>query len=144
MHLRCLQQGFVVTQNAVRALQQLDPEGVAARRKRRLVRRMYRSACPNAAWHMDGYDKLKPFGIAINGCIYGYSRKIMRLEAYTTNHNSKVILGYHLKAVWKQGGCPAKIRADIGTENRLIEHVQTLLCRSEKSFYMIKALETKE
>ena len=83
MHLRCLQQGFVVTQNTVRALQQLlDPEGVAPRRKRRLVRRMYRSAGPNAAWHMDGYDKLKPFGIAINGCIDGYSRKIMWLETY--------------------------------------------------------------
>ena len=81
---------------------------------------------------MDGYDKLKPFGIAINGCIDGYSRTIRWLEAYTTNNNPKVILGY-LEAVRKQGGCPAKIRADMGTENRLIEHVQTLLCRSDKS-----------
>ena len=27
---------------------------------------------PNYAWHCDGYDKLKPFGIAIQGCIDGY------------------------------------------------------------------------
>ena len=103
-------------------------------RKRRLVRRIYRSAGPNAAWHMDGYDKLKPFGIAINGCTDGYSKKIMWLEAYTTNNNPRVILGYCLEAVRKQGGCPTEIRADMGTENRLLEHVQTLLCRSEKSF----------
>ena len=28
---------------------------------------------PNFLWHCDGYDKLKPFGIAIHGCIDGYS-----------------------------------------------------------------------
>ena len=27
---------------------------------------------PNYIWHMDGYDKLKPFGIAVHGCIDGY------------------------------------------------------------------------
>ena len=26
---------------------------------------------PNFSWHCDGYDKLKPFGIAIHGCIDG-------------------------------------------------------------------------
>ena len=28
-------------------------------------------AGPNQAWHCDGYDKLKPFGLAIHGCIDG-------------------------------------------------------------------------
>ena len=26
---------------------------------------------PNFIWHMDGYDKLKPYGITIHGCIDG-------------------------------------------------------------------------
>ena len=28
-------------------------------------------------WHIDGYDKLKPFDFAIHGAIDGYSRKIL-------------------------------------------------------------------
>ena len=51
-----------------------------------------------------------------------------------TNNTPKVILGYYLEAVRKQGRCPVKINADMRTENRLIEHVQTLLGKSEKSF----------
>ena len=27
---------------------------------------------PNYAWHCDGYDKLKPYGLPIHGCIDGY------------------------------------------------------------------------
>ena len=26
---------------------------------------------PNYLWHMDSYDKLKPYGISIHGCIDG-------------------------------------------------------------------------
>lgn len=67
-----------------------NPEGTAQRRCRRLKRRIYRSKVslarryvftliivhitqgPNYVWHCDGYDKLKPYGIAIHGCIDGY------------------------------------------------------------------------
>lgn len=135
VHRRCIQAGMVVTQTTVRHLQELlDPEGVLARCKRRLVRRTYRSSGPNATWHMDGYDKLKPFGIALSGCIDGYSRKLLWLEAYSTNNNPKVILGYYLTAVSEMHGCPAKIRADMGTENGMVELAQKLLCRNENSF----------
>ena len=27
---------------------------------------------PNYVWHMDRYDKLSPYGLAIHGCIDGY------------------------------------------------------------------------
>ncbi len=27
---------------------------------------------PNQVWHIDGYDKLTPFGLSIHGCIDGY------------------------------------------------------------------------
>ena len=85
MHLRCLQQRLCGNSKH-------GPRTATTSGSRRcggttetstIVRRMYSSAGPNAAWHMDGYDELKPFGIAINGCIDGYSRKIMWLEAYT-------------------------------------------------------------
>lgn len=70
MHLKCLQNGFVVTQKTVRQLLRiLDPEGVETRRRRRLRRRRYFNKGPNYIWHTDCYDKLKPFGICITGCI---------------------------------------------------------------------------
>ena len=67
---------------------------------------------------MDGYAKLKPFGIAIHICIDGYSRQIIWLEAYYSNNNPRIVLGYYLKVVKEKEGCPRKIRADHGTENR--------------------------
>ncbi|KAF7642721.1 hypothetical protein LDENG_00252490, partial [Lucifuga dentata] len=52
LHLRAVQLGFVVSQDTIRRIIKLvDPEGVELRRARR---------GPNALWHVDGYDKLKP------------------------------------------------------------------------------------
>lgn len=60
MHSKCLQHAFVVSQKTVRLLLSiLDPEGVAARRRHRLVRRKYRTNGPNEVWYMDGYDTIK-------------------------------------------------------------------------------------
>ena len=44
----------------------LDPVGVEARSRHRLQRRQYKTAGPNHIWHIDGYDKLKPFGFCIH------------------------------------------------------------------------------
>ena len=54
--------GLVVTRNVVRQiLKVVDPEGVEARSRHRLRRRRYCAKGPNYIWHIDGYDKLKPF-----------------------------------------------------------------------------------
>lgn len=34
---------------------------------------------PNYTWHMDGYDKLSPYGVTIHGCIDGYVKKNVAL-----------------------------------------------------------------
>ena len=75
----------------------VDPDDVETRKKRKLKRRMYHVKVtialaysnlvlltqtysyhatplyqgPNEVWHCDGYDKLKPYGFAIHGCIDG-------------------------------------------------------------------------
>ena len=49
----------------------IDPEGTKVRKSRRLQRRIYLNKGPNYLWHMDGYDKLKPYGITIHGCVDG-------------------------------------------------------------------------
>ena len=59
---------MVVPHETVRMLlKQLDPVAVQNRRHHRLQRRTYSSHGPNDTWHIDGYDKLRPYGILING-----------------------------------------------------------------------------
>ena len=59
-HCLRLQYGIQTSRNNVeRILRELDPEGTALRRARRLRRRSYMNPGPNFAWHVDGYDKLK-------------------------------------------------------------------------------------
>ncbi len=89
----------------------LDPIGSQARQTRRLRRRQYFAEGPNYVWHIDLYDKLKPYGICINGCIDGFSRQVIWLRATLTNSNPKVIGGYFVEALERCGGCPRLVRA---------------------------------
>lgn len=50
----------------------MDPNGVMSRRHHRLQKRIYFNKGPNFLIHIDGYDKLKPYGFAIHGAICGY------------------------------------------------------------------------
>ncbi|XP_074034643.1 uncharacterized protein [Leptinotarsa decemlineata] len=128
MHLRCIQNNLVVTQDIVRELLWLlDPEGVETRKRKRLRRRQYFNKGPNYLWHVDSYDKLKPFGICINGCIDGFSRHIIWLRAGITSSDPKVIGGYFLDGIKMIGGCPETLRCDMGTENTCIEKIQKSL-----------------
>ena len=58
-------------------LKEVDPEGSEPRRRHRLKRRVYVNQGADYAWHLDGYDKLNPFGFAIHGAIDGFSRKVL-------------------------------------------------------------------
>ena len=73
------------------------------------MRRCVRHACrPKFIWHIDG--------LCINGCICGFTRKLIWLNVYQTNNDPKIIGGYFLD-VKGYGGCPLKIRTDYRTEN---------------------------
>ncbi|KAJ8319785.1 hypothetical protein KUTeg_001372 [Tegillarca granosa] len=142
MHLKCKHSGFNIPRDTVYFIMKLlDPKGMQNRQRKRLKRRQYSCPGPNFVWHVDSYDKLKPFGIAINGCIDGYSRCVIWLEAATTNSNPRVIANYYINSVRKKGGCPKRIRSDLGTENGYIADMQKFLRRDhgdtfsgEKSF----------
>ena len=129
MHLRCTLAAYKVSMENVRLiLKVLDPEGVEIRRRRRLVRRRYYAKGPNYSWHVDSYDKLKPYGIAINGCIDGFSRYIVWLESnyMYTSSDPKVVGGYFIRVVEQTKGCPKRIRGDRGTENIYIQQIQSI------------------
>lgn len=114
----------------MKILQEADPIGVEARSKARLKRRQYIVPGPNFLWHVDGYDKLKPFGFAIHGCIDGYSRKIIWLKVASSNNNTKYISWYFLNALKDTKCVPTLLRSDRGTENSIIALLQKNIRRS--------------
>ena len=125
MHHKLRSEGVNIDRESVRlSLKLLDPEGVNRRSCHRFKRRKYISKGPNYLWHMDGYDKLKPFGIAIHGAIDGYSRKILWLEVGASNNNPKIIASYFLKTVNHLKLFPRCIRADRGSENSIVGGIQ--------------------
>ena len=129
MHQRLrIDYGLVVQKETVRTIiKELDPVGVQSRSSKRLRRREYRGKGPNYIWHIDGYDKLKPFGFCIHGAIDGYSRRILWLEVGRTNNNSKIIANYVTDYIRQIGGVPRIVRADAGTENVYVTGIQRFL-----------------
>lgn len=105
----------------------MDPLGVQLRSRNRLRWRMYQSPGPTFLWHVDSYDKLKPYGICINGAIDGFSRMVIWLHAYSTNSNPKIIAQYFIDEVSSRNGTAARIPSDLGTENCYIEQMQMFL-----------------
>ena len=59
-----------------RILKDVDPAGVAERRRKTTKRRVYKTNGPGHVFHIDGNDKLKRWGFAIHGCMDGFSRKL--------------------------------------------------------------------
>ena len=112
LHRKCLINGFTVSQQTVATmLQFFDAVGVDIRRRRRLRRRQYNSAGPNRMWHLDSYDKIKRYGICINGCVNGFSRRIIWMKAGCTS-TAAAVGGYFLDAVKRFEGCPMQVRGD--------------------------------
>ena len=78
MHQKLRQKKLVVDRETVRIVMRLlDPEGVTARSRQGLQRRVYNARGPDYLWHIDGYDKIKSYGLAIHGAIDDYSRNIL-------------------------------------------------------------------
>lgn len=110
--------------DVLRIMRQIDPQGVELRKARRLRRRKYYALGPNYIWHVDGYDKLAPFGFCIHAAIDGYSRRILWLEVSSSNKNSKLIARYYLETLNEIGCTPRLLRCDMGTENAMLSLLQ--------------------
>ncbi|KAK2853351.1 hypothetical protein Q5P01_006012 [Channa striata] len=124
MYVKCRKHRLRVRKDDVSlVLKELDPRGVSLRQARRLRRRNYFSKGPNFIWHLDSYDKLKPYGICVNGCIDGFSRKIIWLNAYTTNSDPKLFGGYYMESVQRLGGCPRVVRGDLRNREWLCQRL---------------------
>ena len=98
-------------------LKSLYPVGIDRRKRRKLTCHEYHSFGSNHTSHIDGYDKLKPFGIAIHGAIDGNSRKIL---LSSSNNNPKVIANYYLCCVNERNLISRAVRGDRRTENVVV------------------------
>lgn len=127
---------LVVSRETVRkTIAALDPEGVQQRSRKRFQRRAYVARGPNDIWHIDGYDKLKPFGFAIYGAIDGYSRRILWLEVGQSNNDPRVVSQYFIDYIKKNEGTACRIRGDCGTENCNIANIQRFLRRNDADYF---------
>ena len=133
--------GINVPRSAIEVLlREMDQEGTRLRQAHRLKRRKYTNPGPNYCWHADGYDKLKPYGLPIHGCIDGFSRRVIWLKLRMSNNDPKVIGKLFKDAVIEAGGCPSILRADRGTENGIMASGQCFLRRiGTDSFAGLKA-----
>ena len=108
MFQQITKRGVVANHDVVHAaIKHLDPIDVAHRSAKKLTRRKYYVNGPNEVWHLDGNDKLKPFGF-IHGCIDGYSRKMLWLEVCPSNKDPAVIANLFIKYVSHNGGTAKK------------------------------------
>ncbi|XP_041435008.1 uncharacterized protein LOC108711600 [Xenopus laevis] len=130
----------------------LDPYGLQFRRpgQCRIPRIVYSCRGPNDVWHIDGNDKLKFYGIWIHLCIDGFSRRVIWLNAGTTNRKPDIIGRYFLNAVDSANGCPRLVRSDRGIENVLVAIFQTSFryyhndsCSGSKSFRFGKSVHNQ-
>ena len=82
MHQKMRKDGIVTDRETVRLVMSvIDPVGVCYRSRHSFRRRVYSNLGPDFMWHLDGYDKLKPYGFPIHGAIDGFSRKVLWLSA---------------------------------------------------------------
>ena len=133
IHQALTRKGFAVDKDSVRlALKELDPEGVALRSRHTLRRRKYYAKEPNDIWHLDGNDKLKPYGFSIHGSIDGFSRKMVWLQLSPSNKNPSEIAYYYINTVLKFDRVPRRMSADIGVENATVAGIKRFL-RGNKS-----------
>ena len=132
-HLRQAYGLRVKRDTVMELLREIDPEGVKLRRTKKLNRRAYVSPGPNYCWHFDGYDKLKPYGLPIHGCIDGFSRKILWLKVVKSNNNPVNPAFYYLSTVKRLGFCPKSLRTDCGTENGIAAGFQCFFLQDKNA-----------
>ena len=118
MHQKLRRLGYITNKETVRlCLKNLDESHVALRQCRRLQRRQYISPGPDHMWHIDGFDKLKPYGFAIHGAIDDFSRKTIWLNVSSSNNNPAYIAYYFIQSITELGRIPQVVRGDRGSEN---------------------------
>ena len=141
IHQKLVHNGIKRDRETVRlCLKIIDPEGVKRRKAHKRKRWVYESHGPNFMWHIDGCDKLKPFGFLIHGAIDGCSRKILWLNICPSNSDPYIISYFYVNCISNLKCIPW---GDRGSENVFVagmlryfrgEHQDSMFGRSSFLF----------
>lgn len=85
-----------------------------------MKRRIYRVRGANSLWHMDGNEKLHPWGFYVHGCVDGFSRLMIYMEC-CNNKQSATVEGIFIQRGVYVYGWPSHVRGDYGKENNGVE-----------------------
>ena len=85
-------------------LKTVEPEEVAARRRRGFRRRCFWAAGVNDVWPQDQHDKWGRFGLWLHAGIEAFSGEINLLKIWWTNKNPRLIAKFYLDTCRRIGG----------------------------------------
>ena len=100
------------------SLHRVNSDGINARKKGRLHRRVYDVQGPNHLWYLNTNHKLVRWYFLTIGAIDGYSRLPVALEC-RNNNKADTVLECLLRGV-ENYGLPSRVRSDKGAENVLV------------------------
>ncbi len=127
-------EGIVIPRAVVKAMvKEIAPDGVAVGKKHKLHQRIYTNSGPNFACHIDGHQKLKPWGFPIHGGVDRFSRRMLWLDITHSNNSLHNIASMYLKAVKEMGGCPVEFITNLGTENSIAATSQCFFRENDDS-----------
>lgn len=86
-----------------------------------IKRRVYKVRGANSLWHMDGNEKLRPWGFYVHGCIDGFSR--LMIYMYCCNNKRQATVAAAYRGAIKKYGWPSRCRGDWGKENNEVERM---------------------
>ena len=122
---------IITPRNSVmKILREVDPLRSNERRSQNLQRRYTHANGPNKTWHVDWYDKLKPYGFPIYGGIDGFSRKIIWLKVCRINNDPNIPANFYIQTVQHFKYYSSKVQTDCGTENEILAALQCALVGS--------------
>ena len=75
---------------------------------------LYYDKSPNRVWHLDSYDKFKPFGFESKRCIDGDSRCILWLNILRSNKYPKEVCNIFVNYFTVTKRIPQKIAVNLG------------------------------
>ena len=115
----------------------LDPKGLEARSvgsKKRKPKGHFTTKGPNFVHSVDGHDKLmgyqnSTYPLAIYGCIYTASRKLLWLRIWVSNSDPRVIGRWYLEYLYETRTMASYLRMDRGTETGILATMHAFLRR---------------
>ena len=105
--------------NVMQILKKIGPNGTEEGKWERLRRKSYYSVGSNATCYMNVFNKLKPYGFPIHGCVDGFSRRVISLKVTRSNSNPVVPALYYLETGTASTLCPTLLQTDCGAENNI-------------------------